>query len=320
MLKSTRFNLTYLMIAILSVFLLHEAWTASKAVSVIPYSEFQQLLRESRVKEVVISADSIQGELTAEHNGRSRFVTTRVDADLSKELEQYGVKFGARVESTLLPTLLSWIVPALIFVGVWLLIGRLMASRLGSGGGGGLLSIGKSKAKVYVENDTKVTFRDVAGVDEAKAELVETVSFLKDPRSHGRLGARAPKGILLVGPPGTGKTLLARASPRSHPDLPEPISRTWSTRRRSLRPGGTRPRSRATTSRPRSNESSPGWSDATACSTRPSGPWSHTTKWGTSSSLLRSRARMWSTRCPSSRAGSEPWATRCRDLRTTGTS
>jgi cell division protease FtsH len=210
MLKSKRFNLTYLMIAILGVFMLHEAWTASKAVSVIPYSEFQQLLRDNKVKEVVISADSIQGELKAEHNGRSRFVTTRVDADLSKELEQHGVKYGARVESTLLPTLLSWIVPAFIFVGLWLLIGRLMANRLGSGSGG-LLSIGKSKAKVYVENDTKVTFRDVAGVDEAKAELTETVSFLKDPRSHGRLGARAPKGILLVGPPGTGKTLLARA-------------------------------------------------------------------------------------------------------------
>jgi cell division protease FtsH len=120
------------------------------------------------------------------------------------------VRYGARVESTLLPTLLSWIVPALIFVGVWLLIGRLMANRLGSGGSG-LLSIGKSKAKVYVENDTKVTFRDVAGVDEAKAELAETVSFLRDPRAHGRLGARAPKGILLVGPPGTGKTLIARA-------------------------------------------------------------------------------------------------------------
>jgi len=210
MLKSTRFNVTYLMIAILGVFMLHEAWTASRAISVIPYSEFQQLLRERKVKEVVISTDNIQGELTAEHNGRSRFITTRVETDLSKELEQHGVKYGARVANTLIPTLLSWIVPALIFVGVWLLIGRLMANRMGSGGGG-LLSIGKSKAKVYVETDTKVTFRDVAGVDEAKSELTETVSFLKDPRSHGRLGARAPKGILLVGPPGTGKTLLARA-------------------------------------------------------------------------------------------------------------
>ena len=209
--NSTRFNLTYLMIAILGVFLLHDLWTASRAVAVVPYSEFQKLLREGKVKEVLISADHIHGELAAEHEGRTRFVTTRVENDLAKELEQHGVKYGARVESTLIPTLLSWIVPALVFVGVWLLIGRLMANRLGGGAGGGMLSIGKSKAKVYVETDTKVTFRDVAGVDEAKAELAETVSFLKDPRSHGRLGARAPKGILLVGPPGTGKTLLARA-------------------------------------------------------------------------------------------------------------
>lgn len=210
MLKSTRFNLAYLVIATLGIMLIHEAWTTSKTVSVIPYSEFQQLLRDDKVKEVVVSQDSIHGELTAEHNGRTRFMTTRVATDLSKELEQYGVKYAARAENKALSTLLSWVVPTLIFIGLWFFIGRLMANRLGSGNGG-LLSIGKSKAKVYVENDTKVTFNSVAGVNEAKAELAETVSFLKDPRSHGRLGARAPKGILLVGPPGTGKTLLARA-------------------------------------------------------------------------------------------------------------
>src|SRR5438105_12762636 len=106
--------------------------------------------------------------------------------------------------------LLSWIVPTALFFGIWIFLGRRMAKQLG-GPGGGLMAIGKSKARVYVETDTKVTFADVAGVDEGKAELQEVVSFLKDPKQHGRLGARMPKGVLLVGPPGTGKTLLAKA-------------------------------------------------------------------------------------------------------------
>ncbi len=210
MLKSTRFNLTYFLIAALGVLLLHDAWTASREVAPVPYSEFQRLLKEGKVKEVVLTGNRVEGELIAPENGRSRFVATRVEPELSRELEQYGIKYGARTEDTLLPTLLSWIVPVLIFFGAWILLGRFMASRMG-GSSGGLLSIGKSKAKVYVETDTKVTFKDVAGVEEAKAELSETVSFLRDPASYGRLGARAPKGILLVGPPGTGKTLLARA-------------------------------------------------------------------------------------------------------------
>src|SRR6202007_1059960 len=117
------------------------------------------------------------------------------------------IYFG-EVPSTLLPDLLSWILPMLLFFGVWMFVVR----RFGQQGmGGGLMAIGKSRAKIYVEKDTKVTFADVAGVEEAKDELKEIVDFLRDPKAYGRLGARIPKGILLVGPPGTGKTLLARA-------------------------------------------------------------------------------------------------------------
>ena len=123
-------------------------------------------------------------------------------------MDKHGVVYTGVIESTWLSDLLSWIIPGIFFVAIWMFVIR----RMGEGGGlGGLMAIGKSRAKVYVEKETKVTFADVAGVDEAKEELVEIVNFLKDPQNYGRLGGRSPKGVLLVGPPGTGKTLLARA-------------------------------------------------------------------------------------------------------------
>jgi cell division protease FtsH len=200
----------YLVVAVAGILIAQQFLHEARTVAVIPYSEFQTLLHDRKVSEVEIVGDTLQGTLKEPRDGKQRFVTTRVEPNLAEKLDAAGVRYAKHEENGLLPALLSWIVPALLFLFVWAVLIRPMAAR-GQGGGGGLMAVGKSKAKVYVETDTKVTFADVAGVDEAKAELEETVAFLKNPISYGRLGARMPKGVLLVGPPGTGKTLLARA-------------------------------------------------------------------------------------------------------------
>jgi cell division protease FtsH len=209
--KKTGFNLAYVLVAALGVVLLQDWWFRAQAIATIPYSEFQKLVRDNQVARVVISADRIEGEVKGEVAGKKRFVTSRVEQDLARELDGHGVEYAGRFEDKALPLILSWMMPILLFAGIWMFIGRRMAKQLGGGPGGGLMAIGKSKAKVYVETDTKTSFADVAGVDEAKDELKEIVAFLKDPKGYGRLGARMPKGVLLVGPPGTGKTLLAKA-------------------------------------------------------------------------------------------------------------
>ena len=209
--KKTQTNFWYVIAAILGVFLfqgfISEYLQGNKPVP-IPYSRFESLLNDGKVAEIGITADSIRGTLReAQSDGLKDFVTTRVAPDLAERLDKHGVVYSGLIESTWVRDLLSWILPAVFFVGIWMFAIR----RMGQGGLGGLMAIGKSRAKVYVEKETKVTFDDVAGVDEAKEELTEIVNYLKNPQDYGRLGGRAPKGVLLVGPPGTGKTLLARA-------------------------------------------------------------------------------------------------------------
>ena len=207
--KDARFNLSYFLFAFLGLMLIQYVYTTTQQVATIPYSQFEQLLREGKVAEIGISDRFIRGKLKEPLEGKSIFVTTRVDPEFAQQLEKYNVRYTGQVESTFLRDLLSWVIPVLLFFGVWAYLGRRMAQGLG--GPGGLMAIGKSKAKIYVETDTGVTFQDVAGVDEAKDELREIVDFLKNPQEYGRLGGRMPKGVLLVGPPGTGKTLLAKA-------------------------------------------------------------------------------------------------------------
>jgi cell division protease FtsH len=227
--QKTQFSLVYVLIAavVLSVV---QSWLVAPQTVEIPMSRFLALLREDKVERVNVTDKEIQGTLKpgalpaqaprpgdrvrtffGAEPGPTVFRTTRIpmvdDSALVKELEQHKVEFAGRVENTFWRDLLfGWVLPLGVMAGIWIFLMR----RIG-GGPTQALSFGRSKAKIYDRRELKTTFADVAGVDEAKAELIEVVDFLKNPKKYQRLGGRIPKGVLLVGPPGTGKTLLARA-------------------------------------------------------------------------------------------------------------
>lgn len=190
-------------------FLILNSLMSAASVKTIPYSEFLRLAEEGKVSEVAVTDKVIQGRMFTDESTSEQgefFQTVRVDSDLSGVLDQNGIKYTGKVQSNLLSNLLSWILPVLLFLGVWYFIMRRFQQQQG-----GFMSLGKNKAKIYLDNDVQVNFDDAAGVDEAKQELVEVIDFLKEPERFTSIGGQIPRGILLVGPPGTGKTLLAKA-------------------------------------------------------------------------------------------------------------
>jgi cell division protease FtsH len=210
--NKTGLSIAYLVAALFALALVVYAWSfLSQQAATIPYSEFRQLVDSDKVERVVVGANGerITGYLKKPLKSGARwFETTAIPEDLANDLQKHGVQYTGAEPSGVWSSVLSWIVPTLLFFGLWALLFRRLGAKTG---GEGFMSIGKSKAKVYVETNTKTTFADVAGSHEAKLELEEVIGFLKNPERYTRLGGRVPKGVLLVGPPGTGKTLLARA-------------------------------------------------------------------------------------------------------------
>ncbi len=219
-------SLWYLLAGLFVVVLLY-SYGLYEAPQEISYSQFKALLNAGKVTDLVLTPDEVQGRLTdlevdnilsseqVSHFKRwgqreLRFRAVRVeDPKLVEVLEAKGIPFAGRTASTWLMNIVSWVLSVALFIGIWLFVLRRLSGS--AGGPGGLMAVGRSRAKVYVESETKVTFADVAGIDEAKEELREIVEFLKTPERFRRLGGKIPKGVLLVGAPGTGKTLLARA-------------------------------------------------------------------------------------------------------------
>ena len=204
-------SLPILMLMILGLFVMLRDWNpANYTTDSISYSQFLDDLSQGKIEEVAIGSTRIIGTFkNSSKNQKKEFMTQKVeDPTLTQRLEDSHVKFSGMTESGPLGAFLSWTIPLFIFILFWSFILR---RSQGMGQGPGFLSLGRSKAKIYVETDLKTRFEDVAGVDEAKGELREIVDFLKDPLRYSKLGGRMPKGVLLIGPPGTGKTLLARA-------------------------------------------------------------------------------------------------------------
>jgi cell division protease FtsH len=223
--------LSYVLLLLL-IALAVNLWRGHTQTIQLGYSDFKAVLRAGQIQEVAVSPNSISGtgmlrnpQLVLPDKVRQslppgknsepvHFTTLRIDdPDLTQDLDRAAIRYAGASSQSWILTVLSWVTPAFVFVAIWMLMMRSAANRgMGGGGmGGDLLGIGKSKAKVFVQKNIGVKFADVEGINEAKAELMEVVEFLKQPERFTRLGGHIPKGILIVGAPGTGKTLLAKA-------------------------------------------------------------------------------------------------------------
>jgi cell division protease FtsH len=202
----THFSIWYFLAAMVLIMYLQQYFFSSK-VETISYSRFKQDVATGLVSRLTIGPESISGTLKGKESTPDlQFTTVRVDdPGLVKELDERKIDYSGHYDSKLLGSILTWVLP----LGLMFLIWRFAMKRMGPGQG--VMSFGKSKAKLFAESETRVTFADVAGIDEAEEELLEVVEFLKTPDKFQKLGGRIPKGVLLVGPPGTGKTLLAKA-------------------------------------------------------------------------------------------------------------
>ena len=205
--QKKRFNLFHFFIA-LFIFFLISHFLDSVSTETLAYSEFKNHLKQGDIEEVTIIGERLRGKFKKSSKGKLFFETNQVTPEVAKELDSYGVKFSSRGTS-FFDNVLIFILPTLLLIGFWSYVMRKGMKGLGSGGS--FMSIGKSKAKIYVQTSTKTTFKDVAGVDEALEELKEVIDFLKNTEKVKSLGGKMPKGILLVGAPGTGKTLIAKA-------------------------------------------------------------------------------------------------------------
>jgi cell division protease FtsH len=205
--KDTKsFTVIYFIIGLV-VILAVNTYIFSSEVKNIPYSEFKELIAKGKISDVVIDAEAVQGTLALEEGKKIKFLTSRVDdPDLVKDLQKSNVRFSGHYENKIVKALLSWVLPLAVIFLIW----NFLMKKMG-GAPSSVLNFGKSRGKIYGEDEIKITFDDVAGVDEAKEELKEIIEYLRVPEKFLNIGGKIPKGILLVGPPGTGKTLLAKA-------------------------------------------------------------------------------------------------------------
>jgi cell division protease FtsH len=205
--KTRNFTYLYFVVVLIVLGLLNGYFFSKGEVKTIQYSEFKELVTKGKVANVSIDKETIQGDITLEDGKKAKFLTVKVeDPDLIKDLQKNNIKYTGRSENKVLSTIISWVLPLAFMILIWNLLMRKMGGAPSS-----ILSFGKSRGKIYGEDEIKITFEDAAGVDEAKEELKEIIEYLQFPQKFLDIGGKIPKGILLVGPPGTGKTLLAKA-------------------------------------------------------------------------------------------------------------